>query len=234
MLKHKNPIYHLIILTLSISSLSALSQSPSQEDDLVPIFDGKSLKDWDGLEGWWWIEDGTITSESTPEKPCKNAHYLFWTKEQPEDFILKLEFRLRNGNSGIQFRSEKRPNYDIWGYQADIDDTGEWIGALFQHDRWAVAKRGYKVWIDENGNKKEENFADSKALLEFIKQNDWNEYEIRAIGNHIQLFINGKLMCEAFDDDKKFARRKGYIALQMHPGPPMKIQFRNIRIKILK
>ncbi len=109
MLKHKNPVYHLlIILILSISSLSTSSQSPSQEDDFILIFDGKSLKDWDGLEGWWWIEDGTITSESTPEKPCKNAHYLFWTKEQPEDFILKLEFRLRNGNSGIQFRSEKR------------------------------------------------------------------------------------------------------------------------------
>ncbi|MCX8065516.1 MAG: DUF1080 domain-containing protein [Candidatus Hydrogenedentes bacterium] len=204
------------------------------EAGFVSIFDGKTLKDWDGLGGWWWVEDGAITSESTNEKPCKNAHYLFWTKEQPEDFILKLEFRLRNGNSGIQFRSERRPNYDIWGYQADIDDTGEWIGALFQHDRWAVAKRGYRVWIDQNGNKKEETISTPNELVKHIKQNDWNEYEIRAIGNHIQLYINGKLMCEAFDDDAKFSRRKGYIALQMHPGPPMKIQFRNIRIKILK
>lgn len=224
-----------ILLALSLIFQGFLcAMDVNKEEDFIPIFDGKTLNGWEGLEGWWWVEDGAITSQSTIEKPCKNAHYLYWMGGQPEDFILKLEFRLENNNSGIQFRSEKRPDYDIWGYQADIDETGEWTGCLFQHDRWAVVKRGYKAWIDKDGNRKEELFKDPKELLSAVKFKDWNEYEIKAIGNHIELFINGTKMCEVFDDDKQYSRRKGYIALQMHPGPPMKVQFRNIRIKILK
>ncbi len=225
-------MYLTLILSILLQSFIA-APDVNKEEGFVPIFDGKTLKDWDGLPGEWWVEDGTITSQSTPEKPCKNAHYLYWTAKQPGDFILKLEFRLENNNSGIQFRSEKRPNYDIWGYQADMDDTGEWVGCVYQNDRGAVVKRGYRAWIDADGNRKEEQFQDPKELLSLYKPKDWNEYEIRAMGNHIELYINGKLMSEVFDDDKKFARSKGYIALQMHPGPPMKVQFRNIRIKIL-
>lgn len=226
-------MFSLLILSCIMQSFISATDAKTEEG-FVSIFDGKTLKGWEGLPGAWWVEDGAITSQSTPEKPCKNAHYLYWMDAQPEDFILKLEFRLENNNSGIQFRSEQRPNYDIWGYQADIDETGEWTGCLFQHDRWAVVKRGYKAWIDKDGNRKEELFKDPKELLSVVKPKDWNEYEIRAIGNHIELFINGTKMCEVFDDDAKYSRRKGYIALQMHPGPPMKVQFRNIRIKILK
>ncbi|HOV32544.1 MAG TPA: DUF1080 domain-containing protein [Candidatus Hydrogenedens sp.] len=225
-------MYLTLILSLLLQSFIT-APDINKEEGFVPIFDGKTLKDWDGLPGEWRVEDGTITSQSTPEKPCKNAHYLYWTGKQPGDFILKLEFRLENNNSGIQFRSEKRPNYDIWGYQADMDDTGEWVGCVYQHDRGAVVKRGYRAWIDADGNRKEEQLQDPKELLSTFKPKDWNEYEIKCVGNHIELYINGKLMCEVFDDDKKFARSKGFIALQMHPGPPMKVQFRNIRIKIL-
>ncbi len=226
-------MFSLLIFSLLFHGF-VTSPDVEKENDFVTIFDGKTLNEWEGLPGWWWIEDGAITSQSTSEKPCEKAHYLYWMGGQPEDFILKLEFRLENNNSGIQFRSEKRQDYDIWGYQADIDETGEWTGCLFQHDRWAVVKRGYKAWIDEEGNRKEELFKDPKELLSVVKFKEWNEYEVKAIGNHIELFINRTKMCEVFDDDKRFSRRKGYIALQMHPGPPMKVQFRNIRIKIIK
>lgn len=224
-------IFNIMFLSILVTNIVA----EDDESGFISIFDGKTLNGWEGLPGWWYIEDGAITAQSTPEKPCKNAHYLYWTGGEPEDFILKLEFKLDNNNSGIQFRSERRPNYDTWGYQADIDDTGEWMGCLFQHDRWAVVKRGFKAEIDEEGKRvKEEQFADPKELLKVVKPKEWNEYEIRAIGNHIQLYINNTLMCEVKDNDKKYSRRKGIIALQMHPGPPMKVQFRNIRIKLIK
>ena len=160
---------------------------------------------------------------------------MYWQGGEPGDFILRFEYKLtgEGGNSGVQFRSEKRDDYDAWGYQADLESGKQWSGCIFQHDRGGVVMRGNKAEIDAGGGRKEEVFAASDDLQAKIVQDDWNAYEVRAQGNHIVLAINGQIMCEVRDDDAKYSRRKGFIALQMHPGPPMKIQFRNLRIKLL-
>jgi hypothetical protein len=110
----------------------------------------------------------------------------------------------------------------------------QWSGCLFQHDRGGVVMRGYKAVIAADGTKQEEQFASSEELQKVIKPGKWNDYEIRAEGPRIQLRINGTLMCEVVDSDEKMARDKGVIALQMHPGPPMKVQFKDLKIKLLK
>ena len=213
-----------------------LAAAPAGDDaGFTSMFNGTDLKGWEGKPGLWRVEEGAITAESTPEQPCERAHYLYWQGGEPGDFILRFQYKLtgEGGNSGVQFRSERRDDYDAWGYQADLESGKQWSGCIFQHDRGGVVMRGNKAEINAQGERKEEPFATSDDLQAKIRQDDWNDYEVRAQGNHIVLLINGQVMCEVRDDDAKYSRRKGFIALQMHPGPPMKIQFRNLRIKLL-
>lgn len=227
-----------MIRLLMISLLvawSGLTARADDEDGFVSMFNGRDLEGWEGLPGKWWVEDGAITAQSTEEEPCEAHHYLYWRGGEPGDFILRFEYRIEGeeANSGVQIRSEERPNFDAWGYQADIEAGDQWTGCLFQHDRGGVVMRGMRAVIDEDGERTEEAFADGAALQEYIKEEDWNAYEVLAQGSHIALRINGRLMSEVEDRDRDMARAKGHIALQMHPGPPMKVQFRNLRIKVL-
>ena len=198
------------------------------------MFNGKDLTGWEGKPGGWWVEDGAITSQSTTEKPCVKHHYLYWRGGKPADFVMRFKFKLVGGNSGVQFRSQERPEFDTWGYQADMEAGTEWTGCLFQHDRGGVVMRGKQAEVAPDGTRKETEFAKGEDLQKVVKQNDWNDYEIVAEGSHVKLSINGQRMCEVDDRDTKWACKDGIIALQMHPGPPMKVQFKDLRIKIEK
>jgi hypothetical protein len=218
---------------LLAAMLCGTARAADEDPGFVSMFNGRDLTGWEGKPGGWWVEDGTITSESTPEKPCPKCHYLYWRGGKPGDFEMKLKFRLVGGNSGIQFRSREVPEWDTWGYQADMEVGPQWTGALFQHDRWAVGERGQKVEIDENGQKTITKIGDPAELQKVIKPEDWNEYEILAHGPEVILKINGVVMTHVVDRDKKLACQRGVIALQMHPGPPMKVQFKDLKIKVL-
>jgi len=240
----------LLAVTLSVSCPAA--EVPS---GFTSIFNGKDLTGWEGLPGAWGVVDGALTAESTPEKPCKQAHYLMWRGGKPGDFELRLDFRLQGagGNSGIQFRSREVPGWDTSGYQADIENGEQWTGCLFEHTRGGVAMRGEKVIIDKDGKKSVtpitvsdkvrklmagngaggKGLSLSAALLRQVKMGEWNSYTITACGPDITLKINDVLMCQVTDHQAGKAARDGVIALQMHPGPPMKIQFKNLRIKLL-
>ncbi len=209
------------------------------------LFNGTSFegwKPWAGDESFWRIEDGAITGESTTEKPLGHNTFLAWDQAEVDDFELRLQFRLTGdmarANSGIQFRGQQNPDGHVVGYQADIDLAGNWAGALYDEaGRGLLAGRGAKVKIAADGSKSE----DGSDLATAVKPGEWCDYSITAHGNHITLKINGKVTAELFDDQKdagndpnKQADRIGMLALQMHSGPPQKVQFKNIRIKRLK
>ena len=115
-------------------ALGSIAQA-ADEEGFKSMFNGKDLTGWEGKPGGWWVEDGAITSESTKENPCVKHHYLYWQGGEPADFVLRLKYKLVGGNSGIQFRSQRRPNFDTWGYQADMEAGPQWTGCLFQHTR---------------------------------------------------------------------------------------------------
>jgi hypothetical protein len=223
----------LVTSVFVFATLLAAAQAAEDEKGFVPMFNGKDLAGWEGKPGGWWVENGAITSQSTEENPCLKHHYLYWKNGEPADFVLRFQYKLVGGNSGVQIRSQTRPNWDTWGYQADMEAGTQWTGCLFQHDRGGVVMRGKKAVVAEDGSRTEEEFATGEELQKKIRPDDWNDYEIIARGSRIVLKINGHLMCEVDDRDAKFACKKGIIALQMHPGPPMKVQFRNMRIQIL-
>lgn len=221
-----------LIFSALLGFVVSTASAADAEEGFVSMFNGKDLTGWEGKEGWWYVEDGAITSQSTPEKPCVKCNYLMWRGGKPGDFELRLRYRIVGGNSGIQFRSQERPDWDTYGYQADIDAAGQWAGALFEHARGGIAMRGERVTVDETGKKQVASLGDSADMMKHIKKEDWNDYCITARGSEITLAINGVVMSQAIDHEKGKAARDGLIGLQVHPGPPMKIQFKDLRIKV--
>ena len=200
----------------------------------TPIFNGNDLTGWDGKPGWWKVEGGSLTAESTPTKPCAEPNYLVWRGGQPSDFELMADFRLSGaGNSGIQIRSQALPNWDTSGYQADMSGDGSLVGFVYEHTRGLIAGRGERVSIGADGKREAQKLGDAAELAKIYNKEAWNTYRIICRGPEIRLFINGTLMCQFTDLDAKHAASKGFIALQMHPGSPMKIEFKNIRLKEL-
>jgi HEAT repeat protein len=221
--------YHVFTLMILLSGVAA-----AQEQHL---FNGKDLTGWDGKPGWWTVEDGALTSESTAEKKCHKANYLIWTGGEPADFELSLDFKLSpniiKSNSGVQVRSERRPDWDTFGYQADMTATGHLTGFVYHHSRGLIAARGERVAITTAGEREVQKLDDLETVHAAFKVGEWNHYRIVCDGPDITLYVNGVLMCAFSDHDPKQARSKGIIALQMHPGPPMKVQFKNIVLNTL-
>ena len=207
-----------------------------EEQGFVSIFNGRDLTGWEGMPDWWEVRDGAIVAESTPEKPSTRTHYLYWTGGEPADFEFRGSYRVSGagGNSGVQFRSETRPNWDTWGYQADIDTDGQYVGCIYQHGRGLVARRGQRVKIDSQGQKATTVFGDFDEMLEHVHRDDWNHIRLLAQGSRIVYWINGVLMCEVEDHEPQFALPRGVLALQMHAGPPMKIEFKNLWLRIVE
>ena len=219
---------------LSVAAVAADTPPPLAADG-VSLFNGKDLTGWDSAPGWWNVVDGALTAESTAQKPCTACNYLIWKGGQPADFELTCDFKLSaSANSGVQIRSETRPNWDTWGYQADMTGDGGLVGYVYHHQRGLIAERGQKVTITGDGKKETAKLGDSAELLKNFKKEDWNKYRIICRGPDITLYVNGVLMCQITDNDAGTAAKSGIIALQMHPGPPMKVQFKNILLKEFK
>jgi hypothetical protein len=232
--EHRNAIGLLLMMTGLVMAAEPVSGTP--DEGFQPIFNGRDLTGWEGAEGWWEVRDGAIVAESTQQKPSDRTHYLYWQGGRPADFELRGAYRLqgRGGNSGVQFRSEPRPNWDTWGYQADIDTDGQYVGCIYQHERGLVARRGQQVTIDPAGQKTIVPIGDEAELLQVVKQDDWNDIRLLAHGPRIAYWINDVLMCEVEDHEEKFALPRGILALQMHRGPPMKIEFKDLRIRMIE
>ncbi|MCA9237331.1 MAG: DUF1080 domain-containing protein [Planctomycetales bacterium] len=215
-------------------AVAAETAKQKSDDGFTAMFNGKDLTGWEGALGWWEVRDGILTAESTPSKPCQRSHYLYWKGGEPANFDLRATYRISGeANSGIQFRSERRPEWDTWGYQADLDSAGQYTGCLYQHDRGLVAQRGQRVLIDASGHKEITTIGDAAKLLKAVRPDDWNEYRILAKGPQITLWINDVLMCQVEDHQEKFTRPQGIIALQLHQGPPMKVEFKELKIRTL-
>jgi type 1 glutamine amidotransferase len=220
----------------------SLSPAAAAEDGFTSIFDGQSLDGWDGDPRFWRVEDGTIVGETTEDNRTNGNTFLVWRGGEPGDFELKLEYKMRNHNSGIQVRSfENVKEWGRWrigGYQADIDETGRYTGIVYG-ERWRgiMAQRGQRVHYKPNPNgdkpvKKVESIGDPAELIKQVDLDGWNEYHIIARGPKIVQKINGTTMTELIDE-AKVARKDGLIAFQLHAGPPMKIEFRSVRLKQL-
>ena len=202
--------------------------------DWTPLFDGKTLNGWQGAEGLWTVADAAITGNTTSETHLTANSFLIWQGGKLGDFELKLKFRIEGGNSGIQFRSQDLGDFHVGGYQADIDSGKRYTGILYEERmRGILCERGKKVEIAADGQKTEVgDSCDGKAFAEKIDESKWNEYTIVAKGNHITQTINEFVTVDLVDHDPK-AAKDGILAFQIHVGPAMKVQFKDIQLKKL-
>ena len=218
---------------------SGLAQEPDK-DGFVPLFNGRDLTGWEGNTNIWRVENGCIVGQTEAEGPKKIDHntFLILKDKEFENFTLKFEYRLtKGGNSGIQYRSwviGGGAPYRVAGYQADFDGDNVYTGILYgENYRGFLANRGQIAEMGDDSQLKEiGRFAADAALKEKIKVEDWNEYEVTADGFTFTNKINGQLMSICFDKDEKIRRKTGIIAIQAHTGPPMKVEIRNLKIKV--
>jgi type 1 glutamine amidotransferase len=207
-------------------------------EGFVSLFGGRDLAGWEGDPRIWSVQDGAISGRTTPDVTVQENSFLVW-KDEVEDFELRLKFRLEGGNSGIYYRARKRPPNEtqgeaLVGTQADFSADGRWTGVLMEYTlREVLAERGQKAVIDESGKREVvASLGDPKKLLEAVKPNDWNDYTVVARKGHVTLAINGVPMCELEDKDPKRLAR-GWLAVQVHTGPPMLVQFKDVFLRRL-
>jgi hypothetical protein len=212
--------------------------TPDDTTGFTQIFDGKTLANWDGDSTFWRVDEGSITGETTAEKPLKVNTFIIWRGGTTKDFEIKLDFRMFGGNSGVQYRSVALTDvgpYVLKGYQADMDAKQMFTGMLYEErGRGFLAERGRVTRIvDGGGRKLVGSPGDSDALRDVIKSEDWNQLHIIARGTTVIHLINGRVVSVCLDDDEKGRIPEGLLGLQLHVGPPMKVQFRNIYLKKL-
>lgn len=227
-----------------------------EEEGFVPIFDGKTLDNWAGDTTYWSVQDGNLTGQITPSTLLKSNSFIVWQGGTPGDFELKAEFRItETGNSGIQYRSEKVedvPNA-LRGYQADIDGKNNYTGQNYEErGRTTLAYQGEKVVVNTQPDPEAEgslranvknnawmvrevtgSLGSQDSLRTLMKSNDWNSAHIIARGNRLQHYINGVLISDVTDNDTVNRKMSGFVGVQVHVGPPMKVEYRNIRLKEL-
>lgn len=234
---------HSIISALLFSTFLVGQGNSLQAADnakTLTLFNGKDLKGWGGNLELWSVKDGVIHGETTKEKPIKGNTFLVWTNGLVDDFELHLKFRIVNGNSGIQYRSKilDTNNWVVGGYQADFEAGKTYSGILYEErgKRGIMAARGEKVVWGADGKKQVvgKTTMTSEELQESIKKEDWNDYEVIVKGNHFIHKINGNPTVEVTDEDEKNFAKSGVLALQIHTGPPMVVEFKDIHLKKLK
>jgi Domain of Unknown Function (DUF1080) len=222
---------------------TATSTAAKDETGFESIFDGKSLKGWEGDARYWRVENGSLVGEVTPETILKRNSFIIWRGGITRDFELKVEYRISaRGNSGINYRSVEVPGqpWAVQGYQADIDGQNRNAGGLRhtgqnyeERGRTFLAVRGQTVRLEGAKPVVIATLGDPKTLESYIKNDDWNEYHLIARGNVLMHILNGHVMSVVIDDDVKNRRFDGLLGVQVHVGPPMKVEYRNFRLKKL-
>lgn len=224
----------MMIIAALVLAGAPFATAEEKEEGFTPIFNGKDLTGWDQQGGaWWTAAGGVLTAETTAANPTPKNNHLIWKGGTPGNFELRADFRLsRSANSGIQLRSEAVSDGDT-GYQADMNGEGNYVGFLYHPKMHLIGGRGEKVTLAADGKKDAQRFADAAELQKLFKVEDWNAYRIVCRGPEITLYLNGVMTTQVVDH-RPDTPRQGVVTLQLHAGAPMKIEYRNLRIKELK
>lgn len=219
------------------------SIAPPERRDLVSLFDGESLSGWSGDERLWSVRDGVIRGETTDQSPASGNTFLIWKGGALKDFELRLSFRCNaTNNSGIQYRSKhitdgsaKNP-WVVRGYQHEIRNELQFPNVSgFIYDEGGKRGRlclvGERAEWREDGKKVLETFLDESAFQKLFRLDEWNDVVIIAKGNRILHFLNGQRIVDFTDLDPTRALNEGVLALQLHAGKPMWVEYRNIRLR---
>jgi hypothetical protein len=209
------------------------------EPGFQSIFDGETLEGWSGNPTYWRVENGALVGEITPETVVKSNTFIIWQGGQPQDFELKLEYRITpQGNSGVNYRSVVIPDpvtpdnqFSMRGYQSDIDGRRRYTGNNYEEKgRLFLAVRGQITHVVGDRTPVLLGQIGDYDELAGVVTEDWNAVHLIVRGNTLIHMVNGQVMSVVVDDDPS-RPVEGQIGVQVHVGPPMKVEYRNIRLK---
>lgn len=221
-------------------------KAPAEPDGMASIFDGKSLAGWNGDPELWTVRDGVIHGETTADRKAHGNTFIIWQGGVVKDFDLRLSFRCNaTNNSGIQYRSkhivEGNPSnkWVVRGYQHEIRNEVKFPNISgFIYDEGG--RRGRICLVGEQATWEPTGKGPVTATLiteeefqQLFHLGDWNDVVIIAEGNHIRHYLNGRLILDFTDNDPALALAEGVLALQLHAGPPMWAEYRDIQLKHL-
>lgn len=229
-------------------------QNGPDSEGFINLFNDTTLDGWEGDSTYWRMENGVLVGEITPATLLSRNSFIIWRGGITGDFELKTDFRVTDkGNSGINYRSEELDDipFALRGYQCDIDGAKKYTGSNYEERRrTTLASIGQSVvvntpeqWPDSLAAYARQNLwtkaeqvrslGNADSLRAGIRENDWNECHIIASDGLLRHYINGVLMSEVLDNDSVNGRKQGLLGVQVHVGPPMKIEYRNMRLKVL-
>jgi hypothetical protein len=235
------------LLALPSCLLADDAKIPPEPSGMHAIFNGKNLDGWNGDPRLWSVRDGAIRGETTADNPAKGNTFIIWQGGRTKDFDLRLSFRCNaTNNSGIQYRSkhitEGNPSnaWVVRGYQHEIRNELTLPSvAGFIYDEGG--KRGRlclvgerATWEADGKHSLSDKLIDQAGFERLFKLDDWNDVAIIAEGHHVLHYLNGKLIVDFTDNDPGLALTEGILALQLHAGAPMWVEFKEIRIAELK
>ncbi|MGE3806350.1 MAG: DUF1080 domain-containing protein [Gemmataceae bacterium] len=219
---------------LLLTSLMALADEPGQPPEgFVAIFNGRDLTGWKGDPNDWKVEAGSLTG--TADGKLKHNRFIVWQDGKPKNFELRVKVKVSpGGNSGLQYRSTERPDLGAWvvvGYQCDVvSNRADYNGMLYEErGRRILAHAGEKVIIDKDGQP----WVIEQLPLKEFKPGAWHDYRVLVEGNHHRHWIDGHQTVDVVDLDARNRKLEGVLGFQVHVGPAMTIQYRDIFLKKL-
>ncbi len=240
-----------LLSTIVCLALPAVAQqdskkAPKEPNDMQQIFNGKDLTGWSGDTRLWSVKDGVIRGETTEAAKADGNTFLIWTAGKTKDFQLRLSFRCNaSNNSGIQYRSKHitddkvKNQWVMRGYQHELRNEVEFPSVSGFIYGEGLAGRGRICLVGEKAEIKNGEKVVSETLItndefkKLFKLDDWNDVVIVARGNRIRHYMNGQLILD-FTDSPELALKEGQLAVQLHAGKPMWVEFKDIRIKELE
>lgn len=236
---------------LALALLVSLPAFAADDAGFKPLFNGRDLTGWEGLAEVFSVKDGLIHAETTAANPLKKNTFLIYTAQAFADFELRFDYRVVGGNSGMQYRSERLPDFVLKGYQSDFENQNRFTGMFFEENgRMFMAYPGEYVTVKplgaltpEEAAKKNKprarldkvKFATTQEVFSHVQDpTAWHSMTIIAKGNTFVHILDGRVMSVAVDEDPAAFRKSGLIGLQVHSGPPMTVDLKNVRIRELK
>jgi hypothetical protein len=205
--------------------------APQPPEGFEAVFNGRDLTGWEGSSNYWSVEDGCLTG--TADGTLKFNRFIIWRGGTLKNFDLRVQVKVTpGGNSGLQYRGTERPDLGesvVTGYQCDVvANRPDYNGMLYEErGRRILAHTGERVIIDPEGQP----WVVGEFPLKAVAAGQWHEYRVLAEGNHYRHWIDGQPTVDVIDLDEKGRKLEGVLAVQVHVGPPMKIQYRDVFLK---
>ncbi|MCB1064300.1 MAG: DUF1080 domain-containing protein, partial [Verrucomicrobiae bacterium] len=218
---------------LILSLLLIATSLHAAEEGFKNLFNGKDLTGWDGNPELWSVEDGAITGKTTGPEQLSYNQFLIWRGGEVKNFELRVKVKQSGNNTGIQYRSAEIPENGKWsigGYQCDVHPTPANNAMVYdERGRGIIVKNGQSVVIDPQGQQ----WVVAERDPVTVDVAEWNEYTIIAQGNHLIHKLNGKVTIDLVDHEDKERELSGLLAFQIHRGPAMVVQIKDVMFKEL-